>query len=109
MKGSFVSDCVFNLSKNVFSQAEINVLEKGLGFSLTPSFIKEANLRRDFNKFSRTMRCKLYFRNETQGSKEIPTFQSKSTWNPPTGSPAFELFLNKTERNLFSVLPGKAE
>ena len=28
---------------------------------------------------------------------------------PPKGSPALELFLNKTEQNLFSVLPGKAE
>ena len=91
------------------SQTEINVLETGLGFSPTPYFINEADLRRDFNEFSRKMRCKLYFRNETQGSKEIPTFQSKSTWNPPKGSPALELFLNKTEQNLFSVLPGKAE
>ena len=91
------------------SQTEINVLEKGLGFSPTPSFINEADLQRDFNEFSREMRCKWYFRNETQGSGEIPTFQSKSTWNPPKGSPTLELFLNKTEQNLFSVLPGKAE
>ena len=69
MKGSFVSDYVFNLSKKVLSQTEINVLEKGLGFSPTPSFINEADLRRDFNEFSRKMRCKWYFRNETQGSK----------------------------------------
>ena len=91
------------------SQTEINVLEKGLGFSPTPSFINEADLQWDFNEFSREMRCKWYFRNETQGSGEIPTFQSKSTWNPPKGSPTLELFLNKTEQNLFSVLPGKAE
>ena len=69
MKGSFVSDYAFNLSKKVLSQTEINVLEKGLGFSPTPSFINEADLRRDFNEFSRKMRCKWYFRNETQGSK----------------------------------------
>ena len=101
MKWSFVSDYVFNLSKKVFSQTEINVLEKGLGFSPTPSFFKEADLRSDFNELSRKMRCKWYFRNGTQGSKEIHTFQSKSTWNPPKGSPALELFLNKTEQNLF--------
>ena len=109
MKGSFVSDYVFNLSKKVLSQTEINVLEKGLGFSPTPSFINEADLRRDFNEFSRKMRCKWYFRNETQGSNEIPTLQSQAAWNPPKGSPARELFLNKTEQNLFPVLPGKAE
>ena len=38
---------VFNLSKKVLSQTEINMLEKGLGFSPTPSFINEADLRRD--------------------------------------------------------------
>ena len=91
------------------SQTEIKVLEKGLGFSPTPSFINEAGLRWDFNEFSRRMRCKWYFRNKTQSSKEIPTFHSKSTWNPPKGSPALELFSNKTEQNLFSVLLGKAE
>ena len=58
-KGSFVSDYVFNLNK------KINVLEKGLGFSPTPFFTNEADWRRDFNEFSRKVKCKLYFRNET--------------------------------------------
>ena len=89
MIGSFVSDYVFNLSKKILSQTEINVLEKGLGFSPTPSFINKADLRRDFNKFSRKMRCKWYFRNKTQCSKEISTFYSKSTWN---SSPAPQRF-----------------
>ena len=87
MIGSFVSDYVFNLSKKFLSQTEINVLEKGLGFSPTPSFINKADLRRDLSEFSRKMRCKWYFRNKTQGSKEIPTFQSKSIRNPAKGSP----------------------
>ena len=47
------------------------------------------------------MRCKWYFTNKTQGSNDISTFQSKSTWNPPKGSPVLELFLNKKEQNLF--------
>ena len=94
MKGSFVLDYVFNLSGTVLSQTEIYVLEKGLGFSPTQSFINEVDLRRDFNEFSRKMRCKWYFRNETQVSKEIPKFQSKSTWNPAKGSPALEPFFS---------------
>ena len=69
MTGSFVSDYVFNLSKKILSQTEINMLEKGLGFPATPSFINEAELRKDFNEFSRKMRCKWYFRNKTQSSK----------------------------------------
>ena len=50
MAGSFVSDYVLNLSQKVLAQTEINLLGKGLGFSATPSFIKEADFRRDFNE-----------------------------------------------------------
>ena len=64
IKGSFSSDSVFNLSKKVLSETEIKVLEKGLGFSPTPSFINEADLQRDFDDFARKMRCKWYFRNK---------------------------------------------
>ena len=55
MTGSFVSDYVFNLRKKTGFVTKINVLEKGLGFSHTPSFINKADLRRDFNEFSRKM------------------------------------------------------
>ena len=64
IKGSFSSDSVFNLSKEVLSKTEIKVLEKGLGFSPTPSFINEADLQRDFYDFARKMRYKWYLRNE---------------------------------------------
>ena len=83
MAGSFVSEYVFNLSKKVLSQREINVLQKGLGFSPNQSFINEVDLRKDFNEFSRKMRCKWYFRSKTQSSKEISTFHRKSTWTHP--------------------------
>ena len=46
---------------------------------------------------------------KTQGSKEILTLQSESTWSPSKGSPPLELFLNKTEQNHISVLPGKTK
>ena len=46
------------------------VLEKGLGFSPTPSSINEADIQRDFDHFFRKMRCKWYFRNESQ---DIPS------------------------------------
>ena len=57
LKGYFCSDVVFNLSHRVLSELEIEVLGKGLGFSPTPSFINEADLKRDFANFSRKMRC----------------------------------------------------
>ena len=63
-------------------------------------FYQRDGFTRNFNKFSRKMRWKWYFRNKTQSSKEIPKKKS---------SPALELFLNEIEQNLFSVLPGKPQ
>ena len=37
IKGTFVSDYVFNLSQKALPPSEIKVLEKGLGFFSTPS------------------------------------------------------------------------
>ena len=44
MTGSIVSAHVFNLSKKELSAKEISVLEKVLGFPLTPAHINEADL-----------------------------------------------------------------
>ena len=55
------------------------------------------------------MRCKWFFRNERQENvSEISEFKNKSTWNPPKGAPALELFLSQTEKDILSILPGKA-
>ena len=52
------------------------------------------------------MRCKWYFRNESQDiPSEIFTYKPKSTWNPPKVSPTLELFLSKVKEDIFSVLP----
>ena len=76
---------------------EIKVLDKGFGFSPTP-LINEVDLRRDISDFSRKMRCKWFFRNENQENViETSEFKSKSTWNPPKGMPALEMFLRQTE------------
>ena len=64
LKGYFCADTVFNLSQKVLTVTEIKVLERGLGFVPTPKLINEADLRRDFEDFSRKMRCRWYFRNE---------------------------------------------
>ena len=52
------------------------------------------------------MRCKWHFRNEVpQSNEEISQFRVKSQWNPPKGHPALEAFLNKTEKDIFSLIP----
>ena len=99
----------FNLSHKILSPLEIKVLEKGLRFSLTPSSISEVDLRRYISDFSRKMRSKWFFRNERQENvSETFEFKSKPTWNPPRAVPAIELFLRQTEKNISSILPGKA-
>ena len=65
-------------------------------------FINEADLKRDFADVSRKMRYKWYFKNDI----EIPAFYNKSTWNPPQGQLALEMFLNQMEAVVFSRLPG---
>ena len=62
-------------------------------------------MQRDFDDFARKLRCKWYFRNESQYiPSEVSTYKLKSTWNPPKGSPALKLFLSKVKEDIFSVL-----
>ena len=71
--------------------------------------VSEVDLRRDISNFSRKMKCKWFFRNEMQENvSETSKFKSKSTWNPPKGAPALELFLSQTEKDILSILLGKA-
>ena len=93
LRGYFCSKTVFNLSRKVLTETEICVLEKGLRFAPTPTRINEIDLKRNFNEFSRKMRCKWYFRKEpTENFLEKPGFNVKSNWNPSNGHPALEIF-----------------
>ena len=40
-----------------------------------------------------------------QSNEEISQFKIKLQWNPPKGYPALEAFLNKTEKDIFSLIP----
>ena len=67
-------------------ETETGVLKRGLGFVRTPNLINEENLRRDFNDFSRKIKCKWYFKNKPSDDfNEVPAFKLKSLWKPPTG------------------------
>ena len=110
LEGYFCSDTVFNLRKKALTETGTGILKRGLGFVPAPNFINEENLRRDFNDFSRKMRCKWYFRNELSDNfSEAPAFKPKSLWKPPADQPCAELFLSKLQRELFSFLPGKSQ
>ena len=52
------------------------------------------------------MRCKGYFRNDiTENISEIQAFHNKSTWNPPQGHPALEIFLSEIEVHGYFAFP----
>ena len=84
MTGSFVTDHVSNLSQKELPVKGMSVLEKRLGFTLTPTHINETDLLRYPLEFSKKMRCKWHFRNEVpQNNEEISQFKVKSQGNPP--------------------------
>ena len=84
LEGYLCSKSVFNLSKKVLTETKKRILEKGLGFALTPTKINETDLRADFNEFARKMMCKWFFRNEfPENFNEPPAFHIKLNWNLP--------------------------
>ena len=79
------------------------MIEKGLDFAPTQKTLNEPELRKDFEEFSRRMRCKWNFRNEpTNNFSEIPAFTPKSGWKPPKGHASLEVFLSRVEKEFFS-------
>ena len=66
---------VFNLSKKVFSETEIKVQEKGVGFAPIHNKINDPELRKDFEEFCRRIRIKCHFCNVAKPQfSEIPAF-----------------------------------
>ena len=50
------------------------------------------------------MRNEWYFRNEpTLQFSEVSCFKTKSSWRPPNGHPALEIFLSKVAKDLFDI------
>ena len=95
---------MFNLSHRVLTETEIKVLEKGLDYAPIQMKTNAPELRKDFSEFCRRMRNKWYFRNEpTLQFSEVPCCKTMSSWRPPNGHPALEMFLNKVEKDLFDI------
>ena len=102
--GNFCSDTVFNLSRKVLTDIEINVLEKGLDFAPIQNKINESELRSDFEEFSQRMRTKWHFKNEhIPLFSESPAFRTRSNWKPPLSHPNTERFLSHLEKEIFTL------
>ena len=55
--------------------------------------LKKYSSQRDFEDLARKTRCNWYFQNDkTESFSQIPAFQNKSSWDPPKGYPALEIF-----------------
>ena len=103
LQGSFCSKTVFNLSQRVLSEIQIPILEEGLDLAPIQKSINEAELRKDFEDFSRRMGIKWNFRDQTSKNfSDEPTLRPKSNWKPPPGHPGLELFLSQLEKEVFN-------
>ena len=108
LSGYFCSDTIFNLSRNVLTDSEIKVLEKGFEYAPIQCKINEPELRNDFEEFCRRMRLKWYFRKEpTSEFSETPSFTSKSLLKPPKGHTSLEVFLSEIEKETFATPDSK--
>ena len=108
LSGSFVSGSVVNLSKKVLSEADINLLSKGLKFSPTPTDINKAELKEDLEVFKRRVRLKWHFKDNEDirdKDKDINKFKIKSNWQPPKSDPLLENYLSLLEKEVMSVSP----
>ena len=99
LQSSFCSKTVFNLSLRVFSEIEIQVLEKGLDFA---PIQKSTRAEKNVEDFSRRMRIRWNFRDHpSEDFSDKPAFRPKSNWKPPLVHPGLELFLSQLhKRNL---------
>ena len=104
LSGYFCSDTIFNLTRNVLTDSEIKVLEKGLDYAPIQSKINEPELRNDFEEFCRRIHLKWYFRKEpTSEFSETSSLTPKSSWKPPKGHPSLEVFLSEIEKEIFAI------
>ena len=61
IKGKFVSDNVFNLSRRNITDDKLNLLSKGLSFVPTTEKIDRWQVKNDLEKFGRNIRFKIHF------------------------------------------------
>ena len=97
----------------MLSEIQIQVLEKRLDFAPIQMFINELALRKHFEDFSKRIRIRANFRDQTRRFGDFgdfgdfsdkPVFRPKSNWKPPPGQTSLELFLSQLEKEIFDGL-----
>ena len=88
-----------NLSGVALSEAETNLLSKGLSFCPTPRHMKKEEILDDLEKFFRRLRLKEFFLEEEEEEENDAhaLFRPPSTWMPPKRrDAALETYINQT-------------
>ena len=109
-------DNVINLSDHMLTVPQREILNKGLKFCPTPGEAQMGDLRRDLDKYHRSLRLKSHFKDDTAKATDgtsIGPFndtsclklQSVSKYNPPVGSNNLETVITMNEIGLQDSIP----
>ena len=104
-------DTVINLSDHMMTIPQHKILNKGLKFCPTPGEAQMGDLRRDLDKYHRSLRLKSHFKDDTvkatDGTSTGPfndtsclKLQSLSKYNPPVSSNNLETVITMNEIGL---------
>ena len=108
-----ILDNVVNLSNRTLNSTENNLLNKGLNFCPTPGEPNMGEIRRDLDKFHRSLRIDCWLHKKGQQPhtlNQIGPFdnvrdikiKSQSTWEPPSGPPNLEYIISTNEMGILS-------
>jgi hypothetical protein len=100
------STTVVNLSSKPLTSFETSVLEKGLSFCPTPTYVNVNEIKSDIQNFKRRCRLAYQFRNHDNNDRQPspgPFPKEKSTYNPPANeNENLETFLNMIEGDILN-------
>ena len=107
-------DNVINLSDYPLSQSQKEILNKGLKFCPTPGEPQMGDLRKDLDKYHRSLRTHCYFSKREESKNSGPStgpysdtgslkLKSKSKWSPPMGPNNLETVISINELGLLDL------
>lgn len=98
-------DYIVNLSSHTLTNAQRQVLDKGLGF--VPAVWDLPDYETSLSRFSRAVRLQDFFlepdQDEPSPQPKQPPFRPKSVWMPPPAAPDAEAYLQQLEAELGNI------
>ena len=104
IKGKFVSDNVFNLSRRNITDDDLSLLSQSLSFVPTPKKKDRWQIKNDLRKYGRSVIFKMHFLVEpTPSFFEVPAFKITSKWTPIKKDTQLELYLSEIEDEILKI------